>query len=100
MSRGEEENGLTLGWTLVFLFEFHICNSFGMEYGISFSPFHHFSLFREDDSILLCWYNFEFLWSFLDGKTFWDEWAHCEDFGFVIAREFCRAKVDVNTQSR
>jgi len=24
-------------------------------------------------------------------RTFWDEWAHCGDFGFVIAGELCLA---------
>ena len=26
-------------------------------------------------------------------RTFWDEWAHCGDFGFVIAGELCLVKV-------
>ena len=38
------------------------CNSFGNGVWSFFSFFHHF--FREDNSILLCWYDIKFLWRF------------------------------------
>ena len=44
------------------------CNSFGNGVWSFFSFFHHF--FREDNSILLCWYDIKFLWSFgMSGHT-------------------------------
>ena len=62
MSRGEEENELTHGWNLIFLFELHILQLF-WEWSLELLFF--LSLFfREDNSILLCWYDIKFLWSF------------------------------------
>ena len=73
--QGKGRNELALGWNLVFLFE------------LFFFFFFFFCFFKKITSYFFADKTLDFL-EFWVARPFWDEWAHCGEFGFWCCGDF------------